>query len=206
MSVSTLEDLEALPVGTKIDVQGWSGTPYSWERTAEGWLSNGALVPTAAFAGHVSNGHVTNQTETVPAVGHFRRGPEQTYYVVELPVAPARNATVLLFPDDQNIPSRVASIPMRRLNTYPRATDGETAACFNIRRAGEVLGLYVAARAEAQVASTQRDERAQEVLTLKMRPDVGEVLPRVTAAESAVDSAVQALRDLRTALAGQTEF
>lgn len=199
MSVSTMEALEALPVGTNIEVRGVR--LFTWTRTARGWENDGALLTTDMFEPHVKAGQVVNQSEAGPVVGSWWVYGDAMFFVIDERPGESR-LRVLQFAMSQPTQPFTEATPLRRhFNAaYVRATPEQIAVVCTPDRMGEVLMLFVRTREE-------REQRTQEVRTLKNRVDPTVMQPMVDAVVAGVAEAQRAIQQMNDALRnGQTEF
>lgn len=75
MSITTMEELEALPTGTTIKVANRRLGNKMYTRSAGGFTVDGTEIEAAYFVGHVTAGQVTNYAHGDPETGdHFVAG------------------------------------------------------------------------------------------------------------------------------------
>ena len=75
MTITTMESLEALPIGTSIRVSGRRTGNKMFTRSADGFDIDGVTIPLEMFAGHVKAGQVVNYATGDPEAGdHFESG------------------------------------------------------------------------------------------------------------------------------------
>lgn len=66
MTISTVEELEALPPGTEVAVTSASLGRKTWLRTEKGWNRRGATLPSNMFLGSISAGKVARADQVLP--------------------------------------------------------------------------------------------------------------------------------------------
>lgn len=203
MSVTSMEALEALPVGASIEVAGHR--TFVWTRTEQGWANGDSVLGSAMFTGHVAAGQVVDRTASEAAVGQWRRDGEVHYLVTSLTASPGY-VTVMQFRRGMETPSphRLRGPRVQRMGY---STDEELASTIcnptNLRwLATQMLN------AQAQVTTTEveRDQRAQEVRVLKNRPEVEVIRPQVDVIAAALSQASEAVRVLGEVVRENTEF
>jgi hypothetical protein len=200
MSVTTVEALEALPVGRTIEVRG--RRTFSWTRTERGWESEGALLSSDMFSGHLSAGQVLDVQSSEPTPGTVWFYGGNLYFVTGAVTNEARmRVPTLMYSLAEPDAAAVVQNPLRRHfgGAYVRATPAQIAEVATAHFT-EVLMMYVAASAE-------RDQRTQDVRMLKNRPDPTVIQPQVDELATSVAAMQRAIQQMNDTLrSGQSEF
>src|SRR5262245_39366351 len=84
MTIGSVEDLERMPVDSRIRVVERSGSSNDWTRVAEGWTLRGAVLQSEMFSGLVIAGCVSDAATLVPIAGQWRATSTFWYYVLHV--------------------------------------------------------------------------------------------------------------------------
>jgi hypothetical protein len=102
MTVTTMEELAAMPVGSAIKVRQANGT-FDWGRPDPGvWVRDESRVPDAMFTGLVTAGRVVDASRTDPEPGDVYRWPRRDRIYLVTAVA-GRSATLMGFRHDRYV-------------------------------------------------------------------------------------------------------
>ena len=78
----TIADLQGLADGSKVTVLSPGGSPQVWEKTAEGLVSDGSVVPFRMFTGSVKQGWLSDGTRLRPEADQwYTSAPAWTFYI-----------------------------------------------------------------------------------------------------------------------------
>jgi hypothetical protein len=81
MSISTMEALAAMPVGSSIRVDSPSHGGWTFQRTEQGWVRDGTAVPVEYFSGYVKTGVVSDAASVAPRQGDWYQSTRYWYWI-----------------------------------------------------------------------------------------------------------------------------
>lgn len=189
MSVTSVEALEALPVGQVISVKpSTDENPVDWVRRDDGaWgRSNGAVgvLDSHMFAGFIGRGWVAAGQTVVPAVaGQWRQGTSYWYLILAVDGA---SQTILRFRRNQNTDPLLTS--SHRMTEYALLVEPPEIQARHWTTALRLLWE----RTEAETTARATDNERSRV-QLKNRVDPASLHPALQQIRAAVEGMEQAL-------------
>lgn len=183
MSITTVEALDALAVGTTITVSTPDQrTKVDWVRVVQGWQSGTAVIESAMLSGVARAGLVVDRASMRPSVGEWYHGRTYDLYVLSVTETEAR--CLAFHRTAQNMTTSTVSFTRMR-DRYTRMSDVPTTL---------VTSLIVKALVEAHADLLREHETATtKIETLRRRPDPGPLREQVRAARIQLDSLLESL-------------
>lgn len=169
MTIRSVETLEALPLGSTIQVMPHStsaSSRSSWTKEDRGWVQGTAVLESAMFGGYVAQGLVVDAAQVAPVEGEWWVSRHYHLWVVAVDQE-RRAAACLAFGRDDLVfdvvgypLSRFASTSYRRLEAMP-----------------EALSTQQAVEALARWGLDHRDAAHTHQREFKNRPDPRDLRP-----------------------------
>jgi hypothetical protein len=192
MTISSMESLDAMPVGSQIRVESRNAGRLVFDRTEQGWAREGTPLPTSFFAGYLTDGKVADMANLTPTVGSWYESARYWYWVLTVDTQHQQTRCLRFYRsgDADPTPQIISFATLTGSRVHPlNAAPAGVATPRLVQWALDKWQDAEAKRAaEAQVTAELRAEKA----VLKNRPEPGALREGL----ASVDAAIAALRAL----------
>lgn len=183
MPIATMEELDAVPIGTNVLVHTGSTSRQEWTRTTEGWTSGTAFLESEMLRGFVAQGRIEDVRRLQPVVGEWWRGRHYWFQVMEVG---DQHVRCLMFRRDfPALTEEATALTRFDGNRLVRMDAMPTEICT-----AEWMQFMVTQHIQMMVTSAEQEVRIQ---TFKQRPEPESLRPYISEMQRQLQALAAAL-------------